>query len=73
MSVENIDFDDLPEGDFEDKEKLISLTLKVPKDVRDMFAKIAHRERRNMLSLGGIVIEDYIKDYVNKYKQDKNQ
>ena len=70
MTVENFNFDDVPE-DFAEREKLISLTIKVPEKTRDMFAKIAHRERHNMLTLGGIVIESYINDYVNKYKKDK--
>lgn len=71
MAVENIDFEDLPEDDFSDKEKIVNITVKVSENTREMFGKVAHRERRNMASLGAIIIEDWLNEYVDKYK--KNQ
>jgi len=63
------EFDDLPEGEIEQQEKMVNVTVKLPQDLRDTFANIAHRERRNMMSLGTIVIEEYIKTYVENYKK----
>ncbi len=69
MTVENIDFDDLPEEEEQqEKEKLINITVKVSRNTKEMFGKIAHRERRNMASLGAIVLEDYINNYIESYK-----
>ncbi len=68
MTVENIDFDDLPEGQWQEKEKLINITIKVSKNTKEMFGKIAHRERHNMASLGAIVLEDYMNNYIESYK-----
>lgn len=71
MAIENFDFDDLPEDDFKEQEKLINVTIKVEEGTKDMFSKIAHRERRNMAQLGAIIIEDWMKDYIEKYKANK--
>jgi len=71
MSVENIDFDDLPEDDFDNQEKLVNITVKISESSRNMFQKISHRERRNMASLGSIILEDWMNDYINKYKANK--
>ena len=73
MAIKNIDFDDLPEDDFEEREKTVNVTIKLPETVRDMFAKIAHRERRNMMTLGSIVIEKYIEKYIEDYEKQKDE
>jgi len=67
--MDMIDFDDLPEGDLPVEVKLINTTIKLPEDVRTMFSKIATRERRNVSGLGAIVIEDYVKNYIEEYKK----
>ena len=66
--VEMIEFDDLPEEDIEQSEKTVNITVKVTEDVREMFSRISKRERRNMSALGAIILEDYIKEYTEKYK-----
>lgn len=71
--VEVVDFDDLPEDDIEQNEKTVNITIKVTEDTREMFQRISKRERRNMSALGAIVIENYINDYVNKYKSEKQK
>lgn len=71
MAVENFDFDDLPEDDFTGKEKTVNITVKVPEGSRQMFSKIAHRERRNMAQLGAMIIEDWMNEYIEKYKSTK--
>ena len=71
--VEVVDFDDLPEDDIEQNEKIVNITIKVTEDTREMFQRISKRERRNMSALGAIVIENYINDYVNKYKSEKQK
>jgi len=71
MAVENFDFDDLPEDDFTNQEKIVNVTVKVPEGTREMFSKIAHRERRNMAQLGAIILEDWINEYISKYKEEK--
>ena len=72
MSVENIDFDDLPEEDFSEKEKMVNITIKVSEETRKMFSKISHRERRNMAVLGAIILEEWMNDYIVKYKKSKS-
>ena len=72
MSVENIDFDDLPEEDFSEKEKMVNITIKVSEETRSMFSKISHRERRNMAGLGAIILEDWMNEYIVKYKKSKS-
>jgi len=71
MAVESIDFDDLPEEDFAKAEKMVTLSFKVSEEARDMFAKISHRERRNMSALGGIILEEWMNDYIEKYKKSR--
>jgi len=69
MAVKQIDFDDLPEDDFEASEKMVNITVKVSESTRDMFQKIAHRERRNMMGLGSLIVEDYINKYIESYEK----
>ena len=71
MAIKNFDFDDLPEDDFTEKEKTVNITVKVSESSRDMFSKIAHRERRNMASLGEIILEDWMNNYIEEYKKAK--
>lgn len=66
MAVENIDFDDVPE-----ETKTVNVTFKMSEEAKNMFTKIAHRERMNVLTLGGIIVEDYINNYIDKYKKEK--
>lgn len=73
MTIEMIDFDDLPGDEIVQEEKLVNVTVKVSENVRDMFAKIAHRERRNMSGLGSIVVEDYVKQYIADYQKKKTE
>ena len=64
------EFDDLPEDQIgQQQEKMVNVTVKLPQDLRDTFANIAHRERRNMMSLGAIVVEEYVTKYVEDYKK----
>jgi len=69
MAVKNIDFDDLPEDEVEGGDKMVNVTIKMPENSRDMFSKVAHRERRNMSTLGGVVVEDYLNNYVANYEK----
>ena len=72
--VEMIDFEELPEEEEVAKqEKNINITFKVTKDVHEMFTKIAKRERRKISSLGSIIVEDYINNYVENYKAKQNK
>jgi len=71
MAIKNIDFDDLPEEDFDEKEKKVSLTVKITEEAREMFAKIAKRERRNMLQHGSVVIQQYIEKYIADYEKSR--
>jgi len=71
MPVTNIDFDDLPEDALTRKET-ITVSFKLDVSTQEMFKKIAARERRNMSEMGGIVIEDYINNYVKQYQSKKD-
>ena len=70
MAVEIIEFDDLPEDEIT-TEPMITVSMKIPTATKEMFAKIAHRERRTIGSLGAIVIEDYVNKYIEEYKKSK--
>jgi len=71
MSIEEFEFDDLPENEIPDIEKKISVTIKLPQSLKNMLSKIAHRERRNIGELGTIIIEDWVTEYIEKYKSNK--
>jgi len=71
MSIENIDFDDLPEEEVKERVKTINVTVKLTPDVKAMFEKIAHRERYNLGTLGAIAVERYIENYIANYKASK--
>lgn len=70
MPVEMIDFDDLPDEQVEGRET-ITVSFKLDKEVQAMFKKIASRERRNITEMGGIVVEEFVNNYINKYKESK--
>lgn len=67
------EFDDLPEDELEKQEKMVNVTIKLPQDIRDTFSNISHRERRNMIGMGEIVITDYCKQYIENYQKKKTE
>ncbi len=71
MIIENIDFEDLPEEEVAQENKLVNVTIKVPEETRKMFQKISARERRNMASYGCIIIEEFINKYVKEYQAEQ--
>lgn len=69
--VDIIDFDDLPEDEVDSGEKMINVTFEVGEDIREMLGKIAKRERRTIKVLGGMILSDYVEQYVKDYQAGK--
>lgn len=70
MTIENIDFDDLEDDELDiDEEEKVTVSIRLPKSTNEMFAKISKRERRNKTDMGQIIIEDFITNYVERYKK----
>lgn len=70
MAVSTIDFDDLPEEEVH--KETVTVSMKFPVETQQMLKKIAHRERHNISTMGVIMVEKYINDYVEAYSKSKD-
>ena len=64
--MELVEFDDVSEED--SVEEKMNVSVKLTKDEKEMFSRIAKRERLNMANLGAKIVVDYINEYIKSYK-----
>jgi len=56
-----------------DGDKVVNVTIKLTETEREMFMRVAKRERRNMSTLGSMIISKYVEDYIDNYKKKMQQ
>ena len=52
-------------------ESLVNVTIKMTKDEKEMLTRISKKERRNMASLGAIILVEWMEKYIEEYTASK--